>query len=149
RGYRAWQGLLAGALYGYGAHHALAVVLPVTCGSCLESDAPGHAVKPVADRILPAYRAGLAREHEKSGLECVLGVLLIAQHTPANPKHQGTMPFHQSCKRRLVAFVGKPLQQLAIARGVICAYTDEAAQMPQEQASLLVLLQARSPPGKP
>src|SRR5262249_26402769 len=60
------------------------------------------------------HRARLAGEDQEAGLEGVLGVLLVAEHPPADAQDHGAVAAHQGLEGRLVAAAQEPLQELAI-----------------------------------
>jgi hypothetical protein len=70
-------------------------------------DAHCHGVQPIGNLLTPAYRAGLAGEHEEGGLEGVLGILVVSEHTPAHAPDQRAMALHKGGECRLVAKAGE------------------------------------------
>ena len=76
----------------------------------------GHAVQPVADLCSGPDGRRLADEDEESGLERILGVVVIAQNTAADaPDHSG-MPAHEHFESRCVLPAEEALQQLPIGQ---------------------------------
>src|SRR3954447_18219913 len=63
-------------------------------------------------------------EQQKSGLESVFGVGVIAQGPPANLEHHGGVAAHQLLEGRLVVAVGEAPQQIAV-RGALVLFSAE------------------------
>jgi hypothetical protein len=59
-------------------------------------------VEPVAHNRPRREGSGASRQDEKDGLESVLGVANVTQHSPANAVDHRAVPTHQRGKRRLV-----------------------------------------------
>ena len=85
---------------------------------CLRGDSKGHSPKPARQRILDPEEAGLTSEHQESRLECIFGVMLIAQHAAAYTQDHRAVPLHQDLERGfgIVVLPGKELlDQLRVA----------------------------------
>ncbi len=74
----------------------------------------GDLVEPTADAIVLANRPRLARQHEESRLERVLGILLVAQHAAAGGQHHRPMPAHQLGECGFLPLEREAVEQLAI-----------------------------------
>src|SRR5262249_49074895 len=88
--------------------------------------------EPAADRLLPADRPCLFRQHQEGGLKRIFGIVLAVQNTPADAKHQRAMPLHDDGKCRLILAAGKPFEQLPIGRHALDGWTDQPANMMHE-----------------
>ena len=88
---------LVGADGGAIAHGRLAFVSvpPGRLGTCVCRHAVSDAVQPVAEGTTLADRRRLAGQHQKRGLERVVGVVVIAEHPSANPVHHRSVAFHE------------------------------------------------------
>ena len=75
----------------------------------------GHAVEPRAQRPARAERPGLANEHEERGLECVIGIGVIAEHAPADREHHRPVTPHHGREGVLIPRVDEAVEQLTVA----------------------------------
>jgi len=89
---------------------------PGRAGAGLLRQAIRHAEQPAPKRRLLANRGCLASQHQEYGLEDVLGVLVVAEHAPANGQHQRPVPAHQRLKHPLSVESREPLKQFPIAQ---------------------------------
>ena len=71
-------------------------------------------VQPVAEQLWPGDRTCFANEHQERRLEGVVGVVGVAEHTPADAQDHGPMPLNEQCERRAVAVDHELPQQLGI-----------------------------------
>ena len=85
-------------------------------------------VQPATERVLHTKGPHFASQHEKRGLERVLGGMLVLEDTPANAEDHGSVPLNQCLEGHL----SKPLrpggelrQQLGIR------HPAERAEVPQ------------------
>ncbi len=73
-------------------------------------------MEPGSQRVAHPERAGLADEREKGRLECVFGLVLVAQDRPAGVQDDRSVPFDQGREgefSRLPA-LGEPFQKLPV-----------------------------------
>jgi hypothetical protein len=79
-----------------------------------------HAVQPVAQKLRLPDRAGLPSEDQEDGLECILGVLIVAQHLAADAQNHRPVPANQRRECGLSGCVapasGIPLYELTIGQ---------------------------------
>lgn len=75
-------------------------------------------MEPVADRLAPAGRGGLASQHKKSRLENVLGILHARQDAAADAQHQGSVTPDQHGEGAVVMLPGEALKKLTIRQTV-------------------------------
>jgi len=73
------------------------------------SDAVGDAVQPAAQRLLFANGCGRACQDEERGLQRVLGIVLMAQHTAADREDHLAVPLDHGSKRGLIVLGDKAL----------------------------------------
>src|SRR5439155_23263691 len=92
-----------------------------------------HLVQPTADRPAPADGAGLADERQESGLEGVLGILPVAEHSLADTEHHRSVPPDQHLERRLVALSSEALQKLCVGEAAVALPDHQTAQMPEDR----------------
>src|SRR5262245_23427985 len=71
-----------------------------------EGSAVSDAVQPARQRILLADGRRLAGEDDERGLECILGVLVMARHAEADIPDQPLMAAQEHCKRVMVVLDG-------------------------------------------
>jgi hypothetical protein len=131
--------------------HAARVFVNAAAGLIVlgfKRSAIGDAVQPARERIGLANGGRVPRQHQKRGLERVLGVLFVVQHLPADPQDQGTVPLHQGSKRSLLAAGGKALQQLAVGQALdrfgsdqFLNVSDDCSQLSVRQIKYLVFAQ--------
>ena len=79
----------------------------------LASNSAGHADEPAPDRCGLTHRLGPARQHQKHGLERIIG-LGGANEPPANPQYRGTMSAHQFLERGFISSGNKPNEKIGI-----------------------------------
>jgi hypothetical protein len=79
----------------------------------------GYTAKPTGQRIRAANGVGLLSENQEGGLEGVLGVLLVAEDTPADAPHPWPMPAQEFSKRPLLAPADETFEQLSIGQPVV------------------------------
>jgi hypothetical protein len=93
--------------------------LPCSRAPCACRDALGDAEKPARYGRTAPDRPGPACEHQKNGLKRIVGVVRIAQNTPADPENHRAVADHQLFKGRLgrlIAPQDKPVQELRIGQ---------------------------------
>jgi hypothetical protein len=95
-----------------------------------------HAGEPTAQWRPPIERADFARKYEESGLEGVLGVLLLGQHATADAQDQRAVALHEGRERRLLTVPGEALQQLLVGDGACLSGRGQFAEVPQEDAGM-------------
>src|SRR6516165_10594889 len=83
-------------------------------GQALECEAVGNTVQEARQRSMLADRAGLASEDKKSGLEYIVGVMRITQHSTAHPKHQRAVSSYQFGKRLVLAPLHEDFKQVRV-----------------------------------
>jgi hypothetical protein len=89
-----------------------------------QRDALGHAVEPACQAFALAERASMPHKDEKRCLKCVVRIVHVAQHVPANAQDHRPVPIEQGRKRSLGNFTGayqEPVQKLAIGQSAGCA----------------------------
>ena len=91
-----------------------AVALEPTAG--LQGRPIGDTMKPVANQIAGHNRAGFAGENQKDSLESVLGIVKVANHTPAHAQHHRPMPLDEHGKCGFIAARQERFQQSAIGK---------------------------------
>ena len=84
-------------------------------GAGLDRDAIGHAMQPAAQSVAGANRAGLPGEHQESGLEGVLDVVLVVQDGAAGGQDHRAMAGDEGFEGGLVIRVGIACQELGVA----------------------------------
>src|SRR5438093_4618874 len=67
-------------------------------------------IKPAAEGTLLDNGPSFAGQDQKRSLECVLGILLVAQHPPANTEDQRTMSPDQGLKGRVILSIYESLE---------------------------------------
>ncbi len=78
-----------------------------------------HAVQPAADRLAATDRVGPTCQDQECRLRRVLGIVLVAQHLPADPQDHRPMAIDQRREgrfRRLVPLLCEPFEQLAVGQ---------------------------------
>jgi hypothetical protein len=91
-------------------------------------------VQPTGDRVALPDRPGAPRQDEEGGLEGVLRVLLVPQHTPAHAQHHRPVAGDNRGEGRLVAPVGEVVQQLPVGPTSNAAAGGQLVDVPQERA---------------
>jgi hypothetical protein len=76
----------------------------------------GDGPQPLVDRLAPGDDSGLAGQDQESGLEDVLGVVLVAQDAPANGQDHAPVAAHQGLKGGLFTPADEAFQQLPVGR---------------------------------
>jgi hypothetical protein len=79
-------------------------------------DSVCNLVQPAANCLSPSNGIRLARQHQKRGLERVLGVLLVPEDAAANALNHGRVSPYQRGEGGFITLPGKTLQQLGIRR---------------------------------
>jgi hypothetical protein len=105
-------------------------LMPGKLGSGLTGHAPCDFVQPRTQRFSPMQRTGLASQHQEGCLEGILGMVLIAEHAPANAEYHRPVPFHQGSKRWLISPSGETLQELPIGDGASLWRRDQFLDVP-------------------
>src|SRR5262249_34965454 len=113
-----------------------------------ERGAVGRAIEPIADQLLPPDGRGLADEHQKRGLEGVVGVVGIAEDAATHAQDHRPMPADQGRERALVPPRNEALQQLAVAQPAAIAQQKGLTQMLQHAIQLAGRHVALSLPGQ-
>ncbi|HEV3079955.1 MAG TPA: hypothetical protein VGY66_09255 [Gemmataceae bacterium] len=113
---------------------SFALTTPPDTAANFPSDSQGHSVQPTSHRIAPGYRPRLSREHQKCGLEGILGVLFLDQDAPAHAKHQRSMALHERREGFFVAMLDELPQQVRIAPAAHLRGDNEPANIPQHRA---------------
>src|SRR5579862_2869449 len=67
----------------------------------LESRLISHAIKPVANHVPWHNGSRFTDQHQKRGLESILGVVMAAEQTMAHAPDHRPMPAYQSPERRV------------------------------------------------
>src|SRR5262249_13651761 len=88
------------------------------CSPRLACDPAGDATQPVPEPFGLSDRPGLACQHQKRGLESVLGVLLLTQYPPAHAHDQRTVSMHERRKGLLIPGARKAIEQIGVRHGV-------------------------------
>ncbi len=81
------------------------------------------AVEPARERTRAPDRTRLSRQNQEDCLRGVLGVVSIAQNTPADLEHHWPVPFHQDGKRGLgmvCRTVMEPIEQERVGEPGCC-----------------------------
>jgi hypothetical protein len=68
---------------------------PGVVSFCFHGCAVSDSVEPAGQRPRFADGAGLPGQDQEAGLKSVFGILLVAEHAPADPQHQPPMPLDQ------------------------------------------------------
>jgi hypothetical protein len=86
---------------------------------------------------LPLFdRTRFDRQHQKSGLKSIFGILVTLQVMTTHPPNQGTMPLHQLGERCLIVLSCEGFHQLAIGQLLDSPRCDQAANVPEDGAQL-------------
>jgi hypothetical protein len=93
-----------------------------------QRDAPGDTVQPARERAPLSDGSGFAHEHKESRLKGVLGIVKIAEDSPANGKDHRTVALHQKPERRLLPRSTETLQQFPVIQVPAAFYRTELAQ---------------------
>ena len=80
-----------------------------------QGTAVGGPVEPAGQRLALADRMDVPRQDKEGRLKSVLGVLLVAQHPPADAQHQRPVAFHEAGKGVLIAVRREVVQELAVS----------------------------------
>jgi hypothetical protein len=102
--------------FGVGHLHHLPFAEPSTggVGLCFQGHMIGNRVEPVSHRTAPVQGTSPTKEHEKGGLEGVLGRMTVVQDTPADAQHHRAVSPDQGGKRGLLVPAEELLQQLSV-----------------------------------
>jgi len=80
---------------------------------------PSHAVndpvEPAGKRSLFAKGRCLTRQEKERGLEGILCVLKVEQHTAADCEHHRPVPSHNRCESCLIVFSHKRVEEFPVA----------------------------------
>ena len=82
----------------------------------VEGDALGDRVQPGCQRCLARYGGSSPNEHKEGSLKGVFGVMAVAEHSAADPKHHGPMAVDKDGKGSLVPLAAEALHQLGITQ---------------------------------
>src|SRR5262245_64092717 len=96
-------------------------------------------MQPVTKLFTPADRAGLARQHEGSGLDGIPRVMDIPEDAPADAEHHGPVSAYQRRERLLVAADDEALQQVSVAGFAGRVDAPETAKIAEHRARRSVL----------
>ncbi len=111
------------------------VRLPADRGNlCLGRDPEGHSVKPGTERVSDPERARLADEHQESGLEGVVDIMRVAQHSLADAEHHRPVAFSQSCEsglRRFPLSCREYFQQMLVRQAARGSQPEECTHLPK------------------
>jgi hypothetical protein len=77
----------------------------------------GDTVKPGSQGLMLANRVGLARQHQESRLESVLGIRVVVQNMTTDAQHQTAVSPHQGGKGCLIVVRDETAQQRSVSRG--------------------------------
>ena len=94
-----------------GRHRSQTPSPPGFLGSRLGCHAGRHAVQPGAQAFGIAKLPGLPDQHEERRLECIVGIVRVAQQAPADPQNHRSMPRDNRFERRFVAVGNETFQQ--------------------------------------
>jgi hypothetical protein len=118
----------------------LRLLRPAACG--VRAGAAGQAerdrVQPVRDRAAAVERRSLVHQHEEGRLEGVLRGVRVGQDAAADPEHEPAVPPDEYLKRRLVAVIDEPRQELAVRCPVPVRVPDQAPDLAQLTAGVRV-----------
>ncbi len=120
---------------------------PRPCG-----DPRGDPIQPARDRIGPPDRTRLPRQHQEHGLRGILGVVTIAQDSPADVEHHGPVPLNQHGECRLGLLdraVPKPVQQGTIGQPRRRPGTEQDGNVPENGCRGFACQDPASPVGSP
>ena len=81
-----------------------------------DSNAVGHTVQPTSQRALDPERANPADQDEEGGLESVLNVDRVAEHTSADGQDHRAVPGDQRRESVLVSVAREPIEERAHRR---------------------------------
>jgi hypothetical protein len=79
-----------------------------------EGDTMGDFVEPATKRLLLANSGGATSENQESGLESVLGGVLISQNSAANAEYHRAVPTNQHRERRPIAASDETAEAFAV-----------------------------------
>jgi hypothetical protein len=83
-------------------------------------------MEPGAHRTVPVQSAGLSRQHEESSLECILGILFVAEHATADAHHQRCVPVHEQGEGGLVALPADTCAAVPLGLGRLLLFDDNS-----------------------
>ncbi len=86
-------------------------------------------MEPTGQSGLVSQGSSITGQHEKRGLESVLGVLLMPQHAAADVQHHRPVAANEGGEGDFIAAVGESVQQLFVALLVAALQGQLAAKM--------------------
>lgn len=100
--------------------HGLVSLVPALAGDPhfrFASRTEGHSIKPVTQQIGVTHRPRPACQHEKDGLERILGVLIVAQEAPAYEQDHRSVPRYRCGECRLtggISVLDESIEELPV-----------------------------------
>src|SRR5262245_57551726 len=101
-----------------------------------ECNAVRDLVKPAPGRLVASDGGCFPRQREKCRLKCVLGVMLLPEHSAADTQYHRPMPPYQHFERSFIAARDKAPEQLAIGQTTHPRSVDDTAQVVQYRCRL-------------
>jgi hypothetical protein len=98
-------------------HGKLASIATRGHGLCLPGDPDSDPIKERARSFTRTHIGSPPRENDEYGLECILGEVVIVDHSATDRQHEWSVPTHQFRERSLVSDCNEPGEQLAIFLG--------------------------------
>src|SRR5262249_32129790 len=123
--------LVNGVRRGHGGRLSFVGLPPGGAGPGRPGDVERHPMEPRGNGLLLTDAGSLACQDEEGGLEGVLGVVLVAQHLPADAEHQRPVLLEQRGKGALVPLGDEALEQLAVRGAAVPLRVDAVAEEPQ------------------
>jgi hypothetical protein len=138
--------LVDGMRAGHGRKSPFSVAPDGCLGPGPHGDPLGHRVQPGPQRPAPVEGCRFARQHDKGGLEAVLGQVQVAEDTLADAQHHRTVPLDEDGERVRVRTGGEPAEQVAVAAPIDFEGRALSAQAPQHGAESCVWHVLAPPP---
>jgi hypothetical protein len=107
--------------------------LPRHHGSRFQGCAVGHTVQPTAQGGATADGGRLPSKNQEGRLAGILGIMLVAQDTPADCKYHRAVALKQPRESVFVPPEQETLQELAICKSTAIAQKGCSANMPQNR----------------
>jgi hypothetical protein len=91
-------------------------------------------MKPTGQGLPPFDRIRFDRQHQKSGLKSIFGILVALETMPTHPPNQGTMASHQLGERGFIVIMREAVHQLAIGQLLESPRWDQPTNVPEDCA---------------
>src|SRR5262249_4202292 len=106
------------------------------CRPCFPRGLVGHAVQPVGDHLPWCDKRCLANKDQEGGLECVFGVVVVAQDSAAHAPDHRAVTFDQGSEGSFLPMLEVAPKELPIGQSCSLPHKHRLAKMLEDTADL-------------